>query len=71
MAPKLDKHQRLTLALERQRSLAGGWIYYGWTHYTDGSPSRFGWWHISDGNESRFLGQTFEEAEKALQSPTS
>lgn len=67
MTPKLDKHQRLELALARRRRLDGSWIRHGWL--PDFSDPRFGWWWYSADGTPHYLGKTFEEAEKALQSP--
>ena len=70
MTPKLDKHQRLSLLHDMQERFAGGWIKYGWQLNGPG-PARFGWWRISVAGAATYLGRKFEEAEKALQSPTS
>jgi hypothetical protein len=72
MTPKLDKHQRLELLLARQRRWTGGWIRYGWKFNEQGrilDVAVFGWWRCLDDGSQTFLGRTFEEAEKALQSP--
>jgi hypothetical protein len=70
MTPKLNKHQRLTLALTRHPLFSEHWIRYGWAFLPDAPNGRHGWWRYASDGTPHYLGRTFAEAEKALQSPT-